>query len=225
MLLFIGSSLGSIYQLPGDLLEKLLSLSFKMEEERKGVIFKEDWATSTRILLLYCALSLSYVWLFASLWTMACQDPLSMWFSRQEYWSGLPFPSPEYLSISGAEPRSPHCRWALYHLSHRGGANTGMGSLSLLQANFPTQESNQDLLLCRWILSPAELPGEAQYIIEANKCLLGLLGKWNSAIHWPVPCNTRCLQEAHMQSLLFQSIPEAVIPDLIWGSPRETSSF
>ena len=35
------------------------------------------------------------------------QAPLSMGFSRQEYWSGLPFPSPEYLPDSGIEPRSP----------------------------------------------------------------------------------------------------------------------
>ena len=31
---------------------------------------------------------------FATLWTVACQAPLSMAFSRQEYWSGLPFPPP-----------------------------------------------------------------------------------------------------------------------------------
>ena len=37
--------------------------------------------------------SLSRVWLFATLWAVACQAPLSMGFSRQEYWSGLPFPS------------------------------------------------------------------------------------------------------------------------------------
>ena len=41
-----------------------------------------------------CAQSLSYVWLFATPWTIACQTPLSMGFSRQEYWSGLPFPFP-----------------------------------------------------------------------------------------------------------------------------------
>ena len=40
------------------------------------------------------AQSLSHVWLFATPWTAACQAPLSMEFSRQEYWSGLPFPSP-----------------------------------------------------------------------------------------------------------------------------------
>ena len=38
--------------------------------------------------------SLSYVWLFATPWTAASQAPQSMRFSRQEYWSGLPFPSP-----------------------------------------------------------------------------------------------------------------------------------
>ena len=42
-----------------------------------------------------CMLShFSCVWLSATPWTMAHQTPLSMWFSRQEYWSGLPFPSP-----------------------------------------------------------------------------------------------------------------------------------
>ena len=40
-------------------------------------------------------------------WTVACQAPLSMGFSRQEYWSGLPFPSPADLPNPGIEPRSP----------------------------------------------------------------------------------------------------------------------
>ena len=39
---------------------------------------------------------LSCVWLFVTPWTGACQTPLSMEFSRQEYWSGLPFPSPGF---------------------------------------------------------------------------------------------------------------------------------
>ena len=41
--------------------------------------------------------SLSHVRLFATPWTAAYQAPLSMGFSRQEYWSGLPFPSPGHL--------------------------------------------------------------------------------------------------------------------------------
>ena len=40
-------------------------------------------------------------------WTVACQAPLSMRFSRQEYWSGLPFPSPGDLPDPGIEPGSP----------------------------------------------------------------------------------------------------------------------
>ena len=40
-------------------------------------------------------------------WTAACQAPLSMGFSRQKYWSGLPFPSPGHLPDPGIEPMSP----------------------------------------------------------------------------------------------------------------------
>ena len=45
--------------------------------------------------------------LFGTPWTIAYQAPLSMGFSRQEYWSGLPFPSPEDLPHLGIKPRSP----------------------------------------------------------------------------------------------------------------------
>ena len=51
--------------------------------------------------------SLSCVQLSAILWTVALKAPLSMGFSRQEYWSGWPFPSPGDLPDSGIEPRSP----------------------------------------------------------------------------------------------------------------------
>ena len=51
--------------------------------------------------------SLSRVRLFATPWTVAHQTPPSMGFSRQNYWSGLPFPSPGDLPNSGIESRSP----------------------------------------------------------------------------------------------------------------------
>ena len=51
--------------------------------------------------------SLSHIWLFVTPWTIAYQAPLSMEFSRQECWSGLPFPSPGDLPNPGIEPRSP----------------------------------------------------------------------------------------------------------------------
>ena len=63
---------------------------------------------------------LSHVRLFATPWTIAYQAPLSMGFSRQEYWSGLPFPSPGDLPDLGIEPGLLHCRQMLYCLSHQG---------------------------------------------------------------------------------------------------------
>ena len=51
--------------------------------------------------------SLSRVQLFATPWTVAYQAPQSMGFSRQEYWSGLPFPSPGDLPYPRIEPGSP----------------------------------------------------------------------------------------------------------------------
>ena len=50
-------------------------------------------------------------------WTIAHQAPLFVEFSRQEYWSGVPFPSPGDLPNPGIEPRSPHCKQILSHLS------------------------------------------------------------------------------------------------------------
>ena len=44
---------------------------------------------------------------FVTPWTVACQAPLSMGFPRQEYWSGLPFPSPGNLPYPGIKPGSP----------------------------------------------------------------------------------------------------------------------
>ena len=51
--------------------------------------------------------SLSRVRLFTTLWTVAHEAPPSMGFSRQEYWSGLPFPSPGDLRNPGIKPTSP----------------------------------------------------------------------------------------------------------------------
>ena len=50
---------------------------------------------------------LSLVQLFATLWTVALRAPLSMGFSWQEYWSGLPFPPPGDPPNPGIEPMSP----------------------------------------------------------------------------------------------------------------------
>ena len=67
------------------------------------------------------ACMLSCALLFATLWTAAHQAPLSMEFSRQEYWRGLPFPSPGDLPNPGMEPvfpGSPHWQADSLPLSH-----------------------------------------------------------------------------------------------------------
>ena len=101
----------------------------------------------------------------------------SVEFSRQEHWSGLPFPSPGDLPDPGIEPGSPVVHadsllsqpsgnqsesWSvmsdslpphgLYSPWDSPGQTTGVGGLSLLQGIFPTQGSNPGLLHCRWFL-------------------------------------------------------------------------
>ena len=76
-----------------------------------------------------------------------------MEFSRQEYWSELPFPSPGDLPNPGIKPRSPTLRVDSLPVEPQGKLkNTGVSSLSLLQRIFPTQELNWGLLNCRQIL-------------------------------------------------------------------------
>ena len=56
---------------------------------------------------LKCVCTLNCVWLFATTWTIAPQAPLSVEFSRQEYWIGLPFPTPGDLPKPGIESMFP----------------------------------------------------------------------------------------------------------------------
>ena len=57
-------------------------------------------------LLIRASILVSCIWLFATLWTLSHQASLSMGFSQQEYWSGLPFPSLGDLPDPGIEPAS-----------------------------------------------------------------------------------------------------------------------
>ena len=78
---------------------------------------------------------------------------LSMEFSRQEYRSGWPFPSPGDLPNAGIEPRSPALQADSLPSEPSGKPkNTGVSGPSLLQGIFPIQELNQSLLYFRWIL-------------------------------------------------------------------------
>ena len=75
--------------------------------------------------------SLSRVQLFVTPWSVAYHSPPPMEFSRQEYWSGLPFLSPGDLSNPALNPGLSHCKQMLYWLSHQG-RNLGKGSFKFI---------------------------------------------------------------------------------------------
>ena len=105
-----------------------------------------------------CVQLLSHVCLFATPWTIACQAPLSMGFSRQEYWSGLPFPSLSQDKESEVAQLCPTLRpnglqpTRLLRPWNFPGKSTGLGCHFLLQGIFPTQGLNPGLLHCRQTL-------------------------------------------------------------------------
>ena len=105
-------------------------------------------------LSLRCAV-LSHSVMFDSLWAqwrVVCQAPLSMGIFPRKV-SGLPFPPPGDLLNPGIKPRS-HALWVDSLLFEPPGKpeNTGVGSLSLLQGIFLTQELSRGLLHCRVVL-------------------------------------------------------------------------
>ena len=80
--------------------------------EQGGQALKTPHQGCARVCVLSC------VRLFATPWTIACQALLSMGFSRQEYWSSLPFSPPVDLPDPGIKARYLHCKQILYSLSH-----------------------------------------------------------------------------------------------------------
>ena len=120
----------------------LLQWIFPTQESNRGLLHRR-WipyqlshqGTPVMLLLLSC---LNRVRLCATPWTIQ-----SMEFSRPEYQSGYPFPSPGDLPNSGIKPRFPALQADSLPAEPQGKPNnTGVGSLSLLPRIFPTQESN-----------------------------------------------------------------------------------
>ena len=101
--------------------------------------------------------------------SVACQAPLFMGFSRQEYCSRLSCPPPGDLTNPEIKPMSLTLQ-ADSLLSELPGKpkNTGVGSLSLLQGIFQTQESNWGLLHCRGILYQLSYQGSPEVTITDN---------------------------------------------------------
>ena len=88
------------------------NIDYKLYPNIKNYIKKKNWPQILKSLYsfhfdIYCVLShFSHVQIFATLWTVAHQATLSMGFSSQEYWSGLPFFSPGDLPDPGIRPTS-----------------------------------------------------------------------------------------------------------------------
>ena len=84
---------------------------FRFLELKSCCVYKraKGWGSTWNFLFMQLLLAclLSHVWLFVTPWTIARQATLSVGFPRQEYWSGLPFPSPGDLPDPGVEPVSP----------------------------------------------------------------------------------------------------------------------
>ena len=94
----------------------------RSKEEQKNGISDENMKSGVGVLnqgpervYLQNVKLLSHIQLFMTPWTVAYQAPPSMGFSRQEYWSGVPLPSPGGLPNPGIEPNPglPHCRHML----------------------------------------------------------------------------------------------------------------
>ena len=93
-----------------------------------GTLFGKKVSLQVKLKMMSEEIILAYLW-FGGLvtkscpplvtpWTVACQAPLSMEFSRQEYWNELPFPSPGDLPDPETEPRSPALQAEVKEKSH-----------------------------------------------------------------------------------------------------------
>ena len=148
----------------------------------------------------------SYVWLFVTLCTRAHQARLSLGFSRQEYWSGLPCPSPGSLPESGIEPvplMSPALAGRFFTTSATWEASQTLGgpqvAMALVSPEFPPKLGTSGMMLaslCSQTQSPKDckskimaLPGrlrtnhqgkeDPSQTLELNGTVhAGLLAKW-----------------------------------------------
>ena len=135
--------------------------------------------------ILLCVLScISHVWLFATPWTVVLQAPLAMGVSRQEYWSGLPFPFPGDLpdpGIKPSTPTSPALQADSLPLSHQGSP--------IFHCMFVVPSINVQLFYCQLAFEffPHLLPLELSFLRSGTVFLVSLcsqcLATW-SAQNW-----------------------------------------
>ena len=134
---------------------------------------------SCLVAMLCCAQSFSHVWLFATLWTVAHQAPLSMGILQARIMEWVEMPSSRGSSQSKDQTQVSHTAGRFFLPSEPPGKpmKTGMGSLSLLQGIFPTQESNWGLLHCRWILYQLSYQGSPTATARTSNTMLNRSGE------------------------------------------------
>ena len=88
-------------------IKRHLLLGRKAMTKLDSILKSRDITLLTKVLYSHRYGFLSSHVQFVTLWTVVCQAPLSMGFSSQKYWSGLPFPSPRDLPDPGIEPGFP----------------------------------------------------------------------------------------------------------------------
>ena len=121
------------------------------------------------------------------LWTVACQFPLSIGFTRQEYWSGLPFPSPEDLPDRGIEPRSPTLQVDTL-LSEPPGKSCSLWGCMCFLATLNLSHP----------LFPLGLPGGSE--VKASGCNVGDLGSIPGSGRFPGEGNGNPLQYSCLEN-------------------------
>ena len=183
----------------------------------------------------------SHLWLFVTQWIAAHHDPLSMEFSRQEYWSGLSFPFPGNLSDSGIKPGSPApsaaaaapakslklCPTLQLHRRQRTrlpcpwdapGKNTGVGCHFLLQCMKVKSES-EVVQSCLTISDPMDcsLPGSSIHGIFQARVL-----EWVAIAFSDTSCIGSQFIATEPPRKLFYSLCFSQIL-LVWFTNRTTS--
>ena len=107
-----------------------------------------------------CVRACCHVRLFATAWAVAHQAPLSMGFSRQEYWSGLPFPSPGDLPDPGIESPALAGRWGFFVFCLTASATYILESTKRNQVGILKTHASTELRIQHRLNSQLEIAGE-----------------------------------------------------------------
>ena len=125
------------------------------------------------MLCVFCCAEFSCVQLFATVGAIACQAPLSMGFSRQEYWSGLPCPPPGDLSDPGIEPSSLALQADSWLLSHLGSPWQFLTEMLIAQLFFLSMYSqffhDSSVPASNQRVSPSVLPSVGFILIDVKR--------------------------------------------------------